>query len=257
MVALPHMPDLTVTAANSAMEDQAQGRAPRSYLGMSQIGAECERKLWYGYHDPLPEYLNAAALMRIADGHACERILADRLRLVDGVTLRTENEKTGEQFEINDLDGMFAGHMDGLIVGLVDAPNEWHIWEAKAVNEDKYNKFLKLRCENPKETLQKWDNTYYAQAQAYMGYSGIPHHYLTVCSPGAREWDAVCTDFDQSAFDTIRNRAERIINASAPLARLSNDPNWHVCKWCHYKERCHGTARVSAGSNRRDLQILP
>lgn len=246
MAALPHLPDPTVMAANQAMQENAQGRAPRSYLGMSQIGGDCERKLWYSYHDPLPEFMPASALMRIEDGHACERILADRLRLVPGVVLRTEDADTGEQFEVSDLDGQFAGHLDGLIIGLVSDPHVWHVWEAKAVNEEKYGKFCKLRREHGESgTLQKWDATYYAQAQAYMGYTKIYRHYLTVCSPGAREWEAVCTEFDPSVFETIRNRAERIINAHVPVAKVSNDPSWYVCKWCHYKERCHGTACVS------------
>jgi hypothetical protein len=47
--------------------------------------------------------------------------------------------------------------------------------------------------------------------------------------------------FDQSEFDKLMARAERIITAAEPPLRLRDDPTYFICKWCEYAGICHGT----------------
>ena len=243
MVAIPKITyDATLAAVDTEMPNRDRRREPRKYLGMSAIGGECSRKLWYGYHHPIEEEFDAATIRRFMDGHKSEDIIADRLRLLPGLTLHTHDPETQKQFELSDFDDKFQGHMDGVILGLVQAPKTWHVWEAKAVNDKKFEKFRSMKRElGEKNVLKVWDTTYYAQAQCYMGYADLQRHYLTVCTPGVRDWEAVRTEFNQADFDAIRDKADRILNARAPLARISNDPNWFICKWCQYNDKCHGT----------------
>jgi hypothetical protein len=217
---------------------------------MSAIGDPCSRKLWYNYHDPLQENFDAATLRRFEDGHRSEDLMANRIRLVDGLTFMTLDPNTGRQWELSDFDGKLKGHMDGVIQGILQAPKSWHVWEGKCVNEKKFAKLKNLKLElGEKQALKEWDAVYYAQAQMYMGYTGMKRHYLTACTPGGRDWDSVRTEFDDTEFEKLKDKAKRILEAKAPLAKVSNDPNWFYCKFCIYKERCHGTKEISERSD--------
>jgi len=240
----PHCP--TLSLAEKKIEEMHHAMPRRDYLGMSSIGDACERKTWYSYHDPIKEKFNAATIMRFEDGHRSEALLAERLKATPGIELHTHDED-GNQFAFEDFDGKFRGHADGYILGLVQAPKTWHIWEAKCTNLKKFANFKQLKADiGEKQTLKQWDSVYYAQAQAYMGYSGLNRHYLTVCIPGGRDWESVRTEFNREDFEAIQDKAKRILDAKVPLARLSNDPNWFQCKWCAYKEKCHvGTQKIS------------
>ena len=214
---------------------------------MSAIGDACERKLWYSYHEPARERHDAATIMRFEDGHRSEDLMAQRLKATPGIELHTHDEN-GNQFSFEDFDGKFRGHADGFILGLVQAPKTWHIWEAKCTNLKKFAHFKNLKAElGEKAVLKVWDPVYYAQAQSYMGYSELNRHYLTVCTPGGRDWEAVRTEFNKDDFAAIQDRAKRILNAKVPLAKISNDPNWFQCKFCAHKDKCHaGITALSA-----------
>lgn len=233
----------TLQAADRALEERARQEPKRDYLGMSAIGHACERKLWYDMNDPLFENFKAETLKRFEDGHRSEALMALRLRMAPGVQLWTVDPETGDQFGCSDFDGRFRGHMDGVILGLHQAPKTPHVWEAKAVSEKKFKEFQKLKDQHgEKATLEKWDYVYWCQAQAYMGYFDLTRHYITVSTPGVREWDSARTEFDAAAFAKIKDKARRVLEARVPLAKLSNNPSWYQCKFCVYHARCHGGA---------------
>ena len=242
MVALPIFaePDPTLAASDAALVELSKREKRRNYLGMSIIGHECSRRLWYDYHTDRREVFSSETLKRFADGHASEDVMAQRLRLVPGVTLMTVDPATGRQWEVSDFDGRFAGHMDGIIIGLLQAPRVRHVWEGKAVQEKSLTRFRALKDRlGEKNALAEWNPTYYAQAQCYMGYGGITRHYITVATPGVRDWDSARTEFDPETFAAIKDKARRILSAKVPLARLSEKPDWWACKFCHHRPVCH------------------
>lgn len=243
MAAIPNYAlDPTLEAADRALEEAAKREPRRAYLGMSSIGNECERRLWFDVHDPLHEQHDAATLKRFDDGHRSEDIMAARLRMAPGIELWTVDED-GKQFGCSDMDGRFKGHMDGVIRGLYQAPKTPHVWEAKATSEKKFAEFKKIKAKlGEKAALENWNYVYWTQAQAYMGYFDLTRHYLTVSTPSVREWDSARTEFDPVAFARIKDKAERILASPSPLAKISTNPAWHVCRWCHYHSRCHGAA---------------
>ncbi len=235
--------DPTLDAADRELEARSRQEPRRSYLGMSAIGHECSRKLWYDFHDPIAEQFTAATLKRFEDGHKSEDLMALRLRMAPGVQLWTVDPDTGKQFGCSDFGDQFKGHMDGVIVGLHQAPATPHVWEGKAVNENSFAKFKMLKVERgEKNALKEWNPVYWAQAQAYMGYFDLTRHYLTVCTPGVRDCDSARTEFDLVAFIKIKDKAERIIGSKIPLAKIANNPSWWACKSCVYHDRCHGVS---------------
>lgn len=242
MVALPQLVsiDPTLEAADAALVELSKREPRRRYLGMSAIGDACSRKLWYGLNTDNREVFSPQTLRRFSDGHRSEDLMADRLRMVRGITLLTVDPDTGRQFEVSDYESCFAGHLDGKIIGLLQAPRTWHVWEAKTVNEKSFAQFKTFKMKlGEKQTLAEWNPVYHAQATCYLGYTGLTRHYLTVGTPGVRDWDSVRTEFDPVAFEAIKDKAKRILNARVPLARVSNNPDWWQCGWCHHKSVCH------------------
>lgn len=232
----------TVEAADRALEGRQNDR-PRPYLGMSALGDECTRKLWLQFRWVAKVRSDAASLKRFADGHIGEEVQAERLRLVPGVSLYTHDTETGNQFGFEDLDGHLRGHMDGAIIGLLQAPKTWHCWEHKQTSEKKQADLQKLIDKlGEKNALAAWNATYYAQALLYMQYSGMDRHYMTVASAGGRNTIALRTEADPQAAAALVEKARSVIFSSTPPARISNTPDFYLCRsFCSFVGQCFGT----------------
>jgi len=250
MAALPDTIDPTLDAIDRAIEAQENAQPSRTYLGMSSIGRPCWREGWYSFRWCGPSIFPAAAHKRFHDGHHGEAIQAQRLRLVEGITLHTLDPRTGQQFGYSDIGGHFRGHMDGVILGLLQAPKTYHVWEHKQVDDDKQAKLLKAKQEHgEKAALQAWDEVYYAQGVLYMNYSGLERHYLTCANAGGRHTISVRTEPDPRTARAMIEKARTIITSPEPLSRLSERPDWYQCKSCAFHGLCHGQ-RVAAVSCR-------
>jgi hypothetical protein len=243
MSALDLDSDPTLAAIDAALVAENRKEEPRHYIGMSSIGGECERRIYYDFHWTSAPNFDAGTLKKFADGHHGEDMQAARLRLVDAVELHT-HDKNGGQFAFSDLGGHFEGHMDGAIKGIFQAPKTWHVWEHKQVNETEFQKLKKLKIElGEKEALKNWHQTYYAQAVMYMDKSGMKRHYLTVSTPGGRDTISVRSNPNKRYAKVLKTLAHDIIASDKPsqVPRCSELPGWHVCKnFCTHPQHCHG-----------------
>ncbi len=240
MVFIPPQGDATLLEIDKVLEAIAAKEPVRNYLGASSIGDSCERKLWYRLHTNHKEKFDAATLRRFNDGHRSEDVMAGLLRSVSGIELythKTPDEQYG--FEDNTLGPkIFSGHYDGIIHGILEAPKTYHIWENKTVNEKKFNELKKLKEIDEKSALQKWDKVYYAQAIIYMDYEGLPRHYMTVTTPGVRDYVSVRTNADPAYAGALKLKAKRIINATTEPERIGGS-DYYECKWCAFYDICH------------------
>lgn len=250
--------DPTLDAIHAAMEAANKAERPRPYLGMSGIGEDCERRLWYGFRWCLPPGagFDAKGLSNVQDGHRSEDVMAARLRMVKGVELFTVDPTTQRQFGFSDIAGHFRGHADGFVRGLLQAPKTWHVWEHKA-SEKGPAELAKHKTQDEKTALEKWNSTYYAQAVLYMHYGEMSRHYLTCSSPGARlPVTSVRTDASPQAAQRLIEKATRIIYAPDPLPRLSDDAAFYKCKFCPAAKICH-TAVLPSVSCRTCVHASP
>ena len=233
--------DPTLEAADLALEKRENARPGRTYLGMSGIGG-CERKNYYGFYLAGKEEFTANTLKNFADGHRTEDLIIERLRMVDGLTVIANDPDTNKQIEVGDFGGHFGGHLDGEILGLKQAPKTWHVLECKSVSDKRLAEFRKLKQKvGEKATLEAWSEMYFAQHQLYMLYRGMKRGYIVVASAGGRDWDAVRTNFDKSKAEFYARRAERIIENPDQLPnRISENPDYFICRWCNLTEICHG-----------------
>lgn len=232
------MLDPTLEAIHRAIEAREHAKPKRDYLGASILGHKCERYSWYQFnHADKAEPIAYKGLYAIADGHATEQVIKYRLRLVPGIKIWDIDEETKDQ--IGFVDGKFAGHVDGIILGLLQAPTRPHIFEAKACNEKKFNELQKCKDQyGEKASLENWDFTFYVQAQVYMGKLELDRHYLICATPGGRDMMSCRTDFDKTFYENMLRKKDRILAAKTPPERISEQKSFYICKFCNFREFC-------------------
>lgn len=229
--------DPTLEAVHRLIEAQENAKQKRDYLGASVLGNQCERFVYYQLNnadDAAP--ISYKGLYCIADGHRTETLVIDRLRMIEGIQI-WDRDEDGNQ--IGFTDRRFSGHLDGIILGLLQAPTTPHCLEIKACNEKKFNELQKCKDEyGEKDALQNWDFVYYTQAQIYCGKLELTRHYLVCATPGGRDMISCRTDFNKHFYESMLQKKDRILNAKTPPARISEHKSFHVCKWCRFKELC-------------------
>jgi len=235
MAKLPDFIDQTLEAIDRILEQKLLEEPKRKYIGASSIGDPCSRKIWYRYHSDEKEVFKADTIRRFNDGHRSENVMAEHLRMVPGIELFTMNGENQYGFK----DGIFSGHYDGVIVGLIQAPKTYHIWEHKSVNEKSFMELVKLRNIDEKSALQKWNPIYYAQAVTYMHYEELTRHYMTVSTPGLRDYTSVRTEANEKFAQALRAKAFRIADAKEPPERIGGK-DFYLCKMCSFYKVCHG-----------------
>ena len=245
MAVISAPPNPLLDALDRLHAQAGNGEMSRMHLGASQIGRPCSRAIWYVFRWAIPRKISTSGYRAIQDGHRGEQVMADWLRAVKGIQLWTEDEN-GQQFGFQSLSGHFCGSVDGVILGIPQAPKTPHVWEHKQTNEKKFNKLGKLISgHGEKAALALWDEVYFAQAQIYMRKMKLSRHLLTVCTPGNRAIMACRTEYDKTQSDLLMQKAEKIISAERPPLRLSERPDYFVCKQCEYHQLCHAGAEPS------------
>lgn len=232
--------DPLIEAIYQHIEEEAKKERPRSYVGASSIGDDCEKKLYYQLRHPeLAKERKAELILAANDGHRGEDLMASYIRKIPGIELITHGAD-GKQLGFSDLDGKFRGHCDGLITGLPLAPKTRHVWEHKVKNEKFYNKITDLKTLNDiKEVLALWDYVYYCQAVVYMHYFDCTRHYMTVGQAGSRKFQSIRTNANPQLAKQLIQKAKRIIAYTSPPIGISNNPTFWKCKFCDYSETCH------------------
>lgn len=249
MVTIPTPNDPTLEAMYVAVKELP--RENRQYLGASEIGQPCARRLWYSYnnHDRVEFENSHIGLMAADSGHYAEAKTAERLRLLPFIELHTHMEN-GEQYGWNAYNGKLQGHVDGLIRGLLQAPKAIHVWEHKDKNQSKFVNFQSTKKKfGEKNTLKNWDEVYYGQAQINIHFMRklfrkygilIDRHYLTVSYAGARKYDSCRTEYNASYAEHLEERGKRITEVKQPPPKINEQLDYYICKMCPYRKECHG-----------------
>ncbi len=245
MVQIPDRYDPTIAAVNAAIEAEQSPHVSKN-IGFGEIGKECELALWNKINLNIPEIFNADTLRIFRNGHEDEAQMAADLRLVEGITLHTHDPDRGnKQYKLDALGGRFTGRLDGVILGLKQAPATWHVWEHKSTKQEKFNKLKKLISSlGEKVALKEWDFVYYCQAQSNMYHAELDRHYMTVGTPGLREVISLRTELDKPFAEFLVQKAKRIIEAKVPPAKIGG-PDFYVCKMCRFYGECHGGNNVT------------
>lgn len=218
-----------IYAAWAATGNRDKGR--RAHLGASVLGRECRRALWYTFRWST-DLVHEGRILKLFDrGQQEEERFASDLRAA-GVTVHLVDPGTGEQFRFSDIGGHVGGSMDGAAIGLLERPDVWHVLEFKTHGEKSYT-------ELEKKGVEKSKPEHWAQMQLYMHWSGMNRAFYMAVN---KNTDAIYTErvrYDQKAVSALLAKARDIVNSPIPLERISEKPDWYVCKFCDHRATCH------------------
>ena len=194
---------------------------PRNYLGASSLGTECDRQLWYSYHQP--KRVNDPKKLRIFKvGHYLEPMVVDLLRK-GGFTVYSENHD-GSQFGFND--GKIAGHCDGVII-INDEP---YLLEIKTAKSTKFKEFKKMGFLH--------NNRYRVQVNIYMNKFRLKKCLAVVICKDTQELYLEIIDYDQITAEHYLERGHWIANTSNMPDRIAKTKMNFGCKYCDHYEEC-------------------
>ena len=236
MTKLPDKPEdsPTVTAIYKHHEDKREDK-PRTYLGASQIGHACERSLWYSFRHCGSQSFDGRMLRLFETGDLAEYRFVAELKSI-GCEVHDVDPATKEQWEVKALGGHFSGHMDGCASGIPEAPQAWHVLEFKTHNA---NSFTALKSKGVKVSKP----LHYAQTIVYMKLTGMKRALYLAVNKNTDELYSERLRWEDVKEDAARymDRAERIIRAASPPAKIADTADHFACRWCEHAERCHGS----------------
>lgn len=229
---MPKLPETpTIEAIWKYYAEKESAEKPRTYLGGSQIGAECSRALWYGFRNVGKESFNPRILKLFETGHITESRLIENLRAA-GVEVLDIDPSTREQWRFKSCGGHFSIGLDGVVHGLKES-SKWHVLETKSMNKKHFDDL-------EKNGVEKSHHQHFIQCQVGMGLAELERAlYLVSCKDDDRLWFERLT-FNPTVFKASMLKAERIINAESAPDRLSEDPSFFKCKFCPFAGNCHG-----------------
>ena len=241
MAVLPPHPSPTIEAIYAAYETDASDGF-RVHLGASLIGKECERALWYDFRWATRARFPGRILRLFETGQLEEaRLVRDLHRT--GATVLDADPETGRQWRVEAHGGHFAGSLDAVAIGLLEAPKTWHVVEFKTHSAKSF-------AELKRDGVRKSKPRHWAQMQVYLRLTSMTRAmYVAVC----KDTDEIHVErlpADREEGERLIARAGRIIHAQHPPARVSEDPAWWQCRACEHHDLCHeaGAAEITCRS---------
>lgn len=224
MVELPSWTP-TVDAIYKHYERRSKLEPRRGYLGASQIGNDCDRALWYGFHWAARPGFPGRILRLFDTGHREEERILNDLRAI-GVRIE------GTQAEFSACNGHFRGHLDAVGLGLLEAPKTWHLIEVKTMNKTSFNRFVE-------HGVEKSHPKYFDQMQVYMGAEELSRGALVAQCKDDDKIHIERVEYSGQAYRRLIGKAERIIDAASLPGRISEKPEFYKCRLCEYSMLCH------------------
>lgn len=224
------MADLTKVLKQNEVADRIntyyeKNYKPRTYLGLSQSGHECDRFLWYKHNGYVETTPDGRVLRLFKLGNSIEGLIVNDLRNAGYVV--TEDQKE----VVFDLDSVsLNGHIDGLIEGVTD---KTHLLEIKSAYLKQFN-ILK------KKGYEEWHGTYKFQIQAYMLGLNLTRCLAVVYCKNNSE---LYTERIYLNKDWIIRRLEHVfgvVSSDVIPDRKCPNQSWWKAKFCGFKDICFG-----------------
>ena len=203
----------------------------RGYLGISQLGVECDRALWYGFHWASFEKFDAQKLRLFARGHKEEERFIEWLKPICEELLPL-NPKTGKQWKVTAHNDIMAGHMDG--VCKIDG--EWYLLEFKTHGDKSFKELLKLK------SVRAVKPVHYSQTQQYMHLAKLKAALYFGINKNTDEIyiEVLPYDADYAIIDFHRGLDCILDKDGTSSVRISEAQSWWQCNMCNYKPVCKG-----------------
>lgn len=214
--------------------EEKLAQEPRDYIGMSEIGDECLRKV-YMKALKFPEPPMDGRRLRIFEmGHEFERMVYEWM--LDAGFDIVAKDPHGQQFEVSQIGGRVKGHIDGILIAGPEIPGLSYpmLWENKGLAAKYWNAIVK-------HGVKKAEPKYYAQMQQYMpAFRHTATLFQTINKDTADLYSEVIF-LDSAEGKRQADRTVRLI-ASIDKAvippRISANSDFFKCKMCELRQTC-------------------
>lgn len=248
MVALPTTISPTIAAIDKAVAAN-EHRDFDVVIRGSAIGHSCERHLFYRFRwAHQPDQFDGRMLRLFETGNVEEGRLIAYLRLI-GIDVQDRDPASGEQWEVVALDGHFAGHLDGIATGIVEAPATPHLLECKTHNAKSFGQLVK-------HGVQVSKPEHVAQMQVYMGLQSLSRAFYLAKNKDTDELYAERVKYDPAHFSALMAKAERVRDANAAPAKVAEHADFYTCRFCSSAPICH-TGQFALRNCRTCLHSCP
>ena len=208
----------------------------RPHLGASQVGAPCDRALWYQFRWCAPPAFPGRVLRLFDTGNKEEARIVKDLRDIGIEVFDEDPHNPGQQIRYADpgCGGHFSGSLDGIGRGFTEAPKAWHVLEFKTSNAAQFKKLKNGGVEKAKPQ-------HFAQMQCYMDWSGVKRAYYFAVCKDTDEYYGERVPYNEVIAYQCRERAKKIIFADEQPARCNGaKPDGWNCKYCQFSDLCFG-----------------
>lgn len=210
----------------------------RNYLGMSEIGDKCMRRVYYNTIGVPRAPLTGEKLRQFEMGHYFEAMVYEWLTAA-GFVIKIRNSR-GEQFEFSTANRRIRGHIDGAIVAGPVIPSLMYpaLWENKALKAKYWNAIVK-------HGLDKAEPKYHGQVQQYMAYGNLLNTLFTTINKDTAEIYHCVIPLSIPNAQKLSDRGVSILKAidmGVPPPRVSANRDYFLCRQCDHAEHCWSTA---------------
>lgn len=197
---------------------------PRSYLGASEIGDPCARKLWLKFHNYVePEQFDARMHRLFFRGKREEPVLESLLESIGFKIVQSCLDQAGFK------DGFFSGHGDGI-----------YEYNGERVAIEMKTHSLKQFNTLERGQLRHTHEKHYAQCVVYQHKFECAYAlYVAVCKDDDRIFvDVIPPNIEH--YKEYRDKAEYITTTDKPPERIASKLSDYRCKMCHAQDVCWG-----------------
>lgn len=222
------MSDLTKVLNQTEIADRVnacyeKAFTPRTHLGLSQCGHECDRCLWYKHNGYAESPPGGRILRLFGMGNMVEEQVIGDLR-------QAKYPVTGEQkevvFEWGDV--RLTGHIDGLIEGIT---SKTHLLEIKSACLKQFNILKKKGYEN-------WHDIYKTQVHAYMLGLKLDRCLAVVYCKDNSELYTERIHLDKDWIIKKLEHVFEVISSDVMPDRKCPNKAWWKAKFCNFSKNC-------------------
>lgn len=220
---------------------------PRTHLGASIIGHDCQAYAWNVFRWLKFESFSGQMLRLFNRGHEEEARFVNWLVGI-GFEVRELDPETKKQFRILGCKGHFGGSLDAMMKppARYNIPVEHIIWlgEFKTHNEKSFTKLAGKKGDTSKprsggDGVQKSKPQHYRQMCSYGRAYNFNYGLYCAVNKDTDElyFEIVPLDFRQA--DDLFRKADNIVFSQTRPAKIAQTDTFFDCKYCHFAGLCH------------------
>lgn len=222
------------TTAERIHEHYEQRPVRRSNrIGISTLGDECERKLWYEFRWVAPAERHEGRMRRLFDtGHREEARVVEDLRAI-GCKVEAVDPETGEQFEFTAVHGHVVGKLDGIVENAPEAPGQRLVLEIKTHNQKNFDKLRE-------KGVEKSHAKHFAQCQDGALLAELPGTLYVAVNKDTDDIHSELVPLNRKKAEALMHKGERIVFGESVPERVKNaNPEYFPCAYCRHQRMCH------------------